>query len=176
MFSMPPSARNPQRELHVKALNKIATSIDLPRIANNAGKPKVEGLIQAVREHVDCNGWTSAANEDVFEEAVAAYFASWTQQCEEVSEDTPGEWKFLAFQATYKCTADEWTATDMPTQSGLFDRFKAFALSLGAQTHKHKCHTRLLRRGARDKCWTKILSPSLALSSPFVRRSAETLI
>ena len=68
---MPPSARNPQRELHVKALNKIAASIDLLRIANNAGKPRVEGLIQAVRDHVDCNGWTSAADEDVLEEAVA---------------------------------------------------------------------------------------------------------
>ena len=130
-----PGERNADRERCVKALNKIAASIGVERTSNNAGKAKVEELIERVRQKVEKSGWTSEADEDVWEQTTVAYHGTWSQQCAEVhaeaSEDPEVEWKFMAFQATYNCTDGEWTSVDRRAQAALFDRFKTFALALG---------------------------------------------
>ena len=46
--------RNSEREAAVKTINRIAAGVDLARITENAGRPKVQQLIDAVRGHVDC--------------------------------------------------------------------------------------------------------------------------
>jgi hypothetical protein len=133
---MAPSARNLDREKCVKALNEIAAGVDVDRFPSNAGKLKVEGLIAAVRQVADCNGWTEADDENVFEQAVLAYNETWNTQGAEGaqgavgSQDPVGERKVQAFQATYNCTVGQWTAVDTGAQAALLDRFEAFALAL----------------------------------------------
>ena len=46
--------RNSEREAAVKTINRIAAVFGLARITENAGRPKVQQLIDAVRGHVDC--------------------------------------------------------------------------------------------------------------------------
>ena len=64
------SAWNPDREKCVKASNRIAAGVDVDRVPNNAGKRKVEELIEAVREAVASSGWTGEDDESDFEQAV----------------------------------------------------------------------------------------------------------
>ena len=42
----------------MKGMNKIAANIGVDRAATNAGKAKVEKMIEAVRQHVECSGKT----------------------------------------------------------------------------------------------------------------------
>ena len=127
-----PSDRNLERERHVKALNKMAADIGVKRVPSNAGKAKLEELIEAVRHHVESHGWSTEADEDVFEQAVTAYLGTWPgAELEEAEKGEAKEWKFMAFQATYNCTVGEWTAVDQRQQEALFGRFKTFALALG---------------------------------------------
>ena len=77
---MAPSARNPDREKCVKALNKIAAGIDVDRVPNNSGKLKVEELIAAVRRDAESSGWAGEDDENVFEQAVRAYNETWNAQ------------------------------------------------------------------------------------------------
>ena len=65
----------------VKDMNKIAAGIGVDRAATNAGKAKVEKIIEAVRQHVECSGRTSEADEDVWEQATASYHGTWPEQC-----------------------------------------------------------------------------------------------
>ena len=81
--------------------------MDLDRIPPNAGKPKVEELIEAMRQHVEMQGWTAAGDEDVFEQAVSAYLGTWPAP-DAAEEDEEKTWKFLAFQATWPLTTARW--------------------------------------------------------------------
>lgn len=131
---MAPSARNVDREKCVKALNKIAAGFDVDRVPNNAGKRKVDELFAAIRRGAECNGWSGEDDENVFEEAVLAYNETWGVQeagsQAAGSQDSEGEWKFQAFQATYNCMEGDWATVEPGVQAALFDRFKVFALAL----------------------------------------------
>lgn len=119
--------RNQEREGFVKALSKLAGGLGVERIAANSGKVKVEELIAAVGETVDCNGW-GETEEAEWEAAVSAYLGSWPQAQE---DEEKIEWKFMAVQTTYNCTTGEWASKDTSVQAALFERLKVFAVALG---------------------------------------------
>ena len=52
LFCKMPAARNEAREAAVKALNKIALDNDIPRVSTNAGRPRVDGLLVSLRDHL----------------------------------------------------------------------------------------------------------------------------
>ena len=135
----------------MKILNRLAAARGLARIAENAGKPKVEQLIASIRHHVAAGNAWPGDDEAEFDRAVAAYVATWPAREQQsrtaptasaadpaapvAQEDTtvskPMEWKFTAVQATYNCTTGDWASTDECVQKNLFERMVAFSLQLG---------------------------------------------
>ena len=129
-----PGNRNVERETEVKILVRLAVARGIARIPENAGRTRVEQLVEASRSHAGEHGW-SGGEEAEFDGAVAAYFATWpatvVQDCAPTQEDSAAalpaapaekavEWKFTAAQATYNCTSGEWAPTEKNVPIKLF--------------------------------------------------------
>ena len=86
------AGRNAAREAAVKTLNRLASARGLARIAENAGKAKVEQLISSIRRHVDSgNTWRGSGEAD-FGAAVVAYSATWPATGQQ-SSTAPTYWQ-----------------------------------------------------------------------------------
>ena len=133
IFRMPGN-RNAERE--TKILVRLAVARGIARIPENAGRTRVEQLVESLRSHASEHGW-SGGEEAEFDGAVAAYFATWpatvVQNSAPTQEDSAAalpaapaekavEWKFTAVQATYNCTSGEWASSEKSVQIKLFQR------------------------------------------------------
>jgi len=81
-------SRHAEREGAVKIFNSLAAARGLSRIPENSGKAKVEQLIASIRHHVAA-GSAWSGHETDFDDAVAAYSASWPQQGSATSTAAP---------------------------------------------------------------------------------------
>ena len=71
-----PGNRNAERETEVKILVRLAVARGIARIPENAGRTRVEQLVESLRSHAGEHGW-SGGEEAEFDGAVAAHFATW---------------------------------------------------------------------------------------------------
>ena len=121
-----PGNRNTEREAGVKILVRPAIARGIARIPENAGRTRVEQLVEPLRSHAGEHGW-SGGEEAEFDGAVAAYFATWpamlVHDSAPTQEDSAAalpaapaenavEWKLTAAQATYNCTSGEGDSTE----------------------------------------------------------------
>lgn len=111
---------------HVQELRRLASAHGVARVADNAGKDRVKGMVDALM--AKC---LPAADAAALESAWGAYRSTWPGWLAGV-EAQPGEgegvfrWRFKAGQMTYNCTTGDWASSDQPTLQALFRRFVAF--------------------------------------------------
>ena len=110
----------------VQELRRLAKEYDVERVADNANKEKVTGMVDALR---DCE--LVKEDESTLDAAWAAYLATFGPSEPVAAPDEPDEtrWKFKAGQLTYNSTVGDWASRSKDTLGALFTRLVAFIKS-----------------------------------------------
>ena len=114
------------RRQQVQELRRLAKEYDVERVADNANKEKVTGVVDALR---DCE--LGEEDESTLDAAWAAYLATFGPSEPVAAPDEPDEtrWKFKAGQLTYNSTVGDWASRSKDTLGALFTRLVAFIKS-----------------------------------------------